>query len=58
MLLQTKDLQSRLGVGRDKAYALMHAKKFPSIKMGGRYYIEEEELEKWLKRYTYGEFEL
>lgn len=58
MLLQTKELQSRLRIGRDKAYALMHAKNFPSIKMGGRYYIEEDELAKWLKRYTYKEFKL
>ena len=58
MLLATKDLQKELNVGRDRAYNLMHAKGFPSIKIGRRYYVEPEELHKWIQRYTYREFKL
>lgn len=58
MLLGTKDLQKELNVGRDRAYGLMHAKGFPSIKIGGRYYVALEELQKWIQQYTYREFKL
>ncbi len=58
MLLGTKDLQKELNVGRDRAYNLMHAKAFPSIKIGGRYYVAPEELKKWIQQYTYREFKL
>ena len=56
MLLKTKELQDVLKIGRDKAYSLMHAKSFPSIKIGGQYYVSEDELQKWLKQYAYREF--
>lgn len=58
MFLTVKDLQSMLGIGRDRAYGLMHASGFPSIKIGGRYYVVPEELQKWIQRYTYREFKL
>lgn len=58
MLLSTKELQTELGIGRDRAYGLMHASGFPSIKIGGRYYVAPEELQKWIQRYTYREFKL
>ena len=58
MLLKTRDLQTQLHIGRDKAYSLMHAAGFPSIKIGGTYYVAQDELQKWLKRYTYKEFKL
>lgn len=58
MLLTTKDLQKNLNIGKDQAYALMHASAFPSIKIGGRYYIEELALKEWLERYRYKEFAL
>lgn len=56
MLLTVKDLQELLKIGRDTAYSLMHAKGFPSIKLGGRYYVTREELDKWLSKYAYKEF--
>lgn len=56
ILLNTQDLQVLLQIGRDKAYALMHAKGFPSIKIGGRYYVAQEELHKWLDKYAYRTF--
>ena len=53
MLLTADDLRKRLGVGRDRAYALMHSKSFPAMKVGGRYYISEEALAKWLEAMEY-----
>lgn len=44
MMLSTKELQTELRIGRDKAYALMHNSAFPSLKIGGRYYVPEAEL--------------
>lgn len=47
-MLTVKDLQTELGIGRDSAYALVHNKSFPSIKIGGRYLVEKEALQHWL----------
>lgn len=58
MLLNVKDLQELLNIGRDTAYALMHAQGFPSIKIGGRYYVAREALDKWLDQYAYKTFAL
>lgn len=58
MLLKTRDLQEQLRIGRDKAYKLMHASGFPSIKIGGTYFVSQDELQKWLQRYTFNEFKL
>ena len=58
MLLSTKDLQEKLKISRDRAYALMRSSAFPSIKLGGRYYVAEIEVNDWLKRYAYKSFQL
>ena len=58
MLLRTKDLQQKLNIGRDKAYSLMHSKGFPSMKIGGTYFVSSDELQKWVERYAYKEFKL
>ena len=58
MLLTVKDIQDTLNIGRDKAYTLVHASGFPSIKIGGRYYVSQEALLKWLNRYEGREFVL
>ena len=57
-LLTVKELASTLNMGRDKAYALMHAKGFPSIKIGGRYYVSSSALERWIEQYEYKSFVL
>lgn len=56
MLLTVKDLQKILNVSRDLAYALMHSHGFPSIKIGGRYFVSRDALERWLQRYEGKEF--
>ena len=56
MLLTVKDLQSLLNISRDLAYGLMHADGFPSMKIGGRYFVSRDALERWLQRYEGKEF--
>lgn len=50
MLLTPREVQEKLGLSRDRTYGLMHLKGFPRIKIGNRYYIEEDELQSFLKR--------
>lgn len=50
MLMNTKEVQIKLGLGRDTTYSLMRSKFFPSLKIGGRYYVSKEALERWLKQ--------
>ena len=52
-LYTVKDLQCELGLGRDKAYQLMHNKTFPAIKIGGRYFVTQDALDEWLRKYQY-----
>ena len=54
-LYTVNDLR-QLGLGRDKAYQLMRSEAFPSIKIGGQYYVDEKAFEEWLKRYENKEF--
>lgn len=56
--LMVKDLQEILHIGRDKAYALMHSKAFPAIKIGGRYFVAQDQLQKWIENYSYKTFEV
>ena len=56
-LLQVKDLVE-LGLGRDKAYALMQTTSFPSIQIGKTYFVTEENFRKWLAENTGRKFSL
>lgn len=51
LVLNVKELQDALGIGRDTAYDLMRSKAFPSIRIGGRYVVEKDALQAWLKLY-------
>lgn len=57
-ILYTKDLMNVLGIGRDRAYALMRSSGFPSTKLGRNYFVTDENLQKWLKDYTGKQFML
>lgn len=50
MLLKTDELKKRLGVSREVAYRLMRSESFPSMRLGARYYVDEDRLEEWLKK--------
>lgn len=52
-MLTVKDLVKVLNIGRDTAYALMHSRSFPSMKIGGRYYVTQKALDDWLERQAY-----
>lgn len=50
-ILNVKQLSTKLGIGRDKAYALMKLKGFPSFAIGSSYKVFEDDLEKFLKEH-------
>lgn len=58
LTLDVKDLMSRLGIGRETAYALMHSTAFPSMRIGGRYLVSVEALHRWLQQNEGKEFAL
>jgi hypothetical protein len=47
-ILYIKDLMECMHIGRDKAYALMRNKSFPSTKIGRTYFVTQNNLIKWL----------
>lgn len=49
-LMTIKELQSYLGIGKEKAYALAKSKSFPALKIGGRYYLIKSDFVSWLER--------
>lgn len=51
-LMTIKELQSYLGIGKDKAYALVKSKSFPALKIGGRYYVIKPDFDVWLVKQT------
>ena len=50
-MLYVKDIQVYFGIGRDKAYSLMRNKAFPSIRIGKRYAVSPDAIERWLRNY-------
>lgn len=49
-ILTRKDLEETLNIGKDKAYALMKSKSFPSIRIGKTYMVMHDDLMLWLKQ--------
>lgn len=52
MILTIEDLMRLLGIGRNKAYALMHSSGFPCMRVGRTYFITKKNLLKWLENNT------
>ena len=50
MLLKTEDLKKRLGVSREVALRLMRSESFPSMRLGNRYYVDEDKLREWISK--------
>ena len=48
-LLTVKDVAEKLNIGKNKAYALMTARNFPSIRLGCTYRVFESDLYEYLK---------
>ncbi len=55
-MLTAREVSRVLRIGRDKAYALMKSKGFPSICIGKRYYVTTKALNDWIKQYEYKQF--
>lgn len=47
-MLTVKQLQSKLNMGKNKTYKLVHLKGFPTIRIGKTILIPESDLDKWL----------
>ena len=47
-VLTVQDLKERLNVGTNRAYELMQNEAFPSYKIGKKYFVTDEALNKWL----------
>ncbi len=52
-MLDTKDLQTILKIGKNSAYSLMRSNCFPSVQIGRKWLVSEESLKEWLKDNEY-----
>jgi len=57
-LLDVKDLQRILGVGRSRAYELMWSGEFPVIRIGRGLRVAPSDLQEWLYRCRIEAYEL
>lgn len=48
-MLDVKDIMNLTGIGRDKAYGLLHSKQFHVVKIGSKMLVHEEVFQNWLK---------
>ena len=48
-MLTIKDVQNRLGICKNNAYKLIKLPNFPTIKIGRKYLIPEDEFNVWVK---------
>ena len=56
VLYTVDDIQKIFQCGRMKAYALVNARGFPTMRVNRRILIPKEKLEKWINTYTGKEF--
>ena len=42
-----------VGIGPNKIYGLVKEPGFPSVKLGGRYYVLVDKVNEWLERQNY-----
>lgn len=47
-LLKPNEVAEYLHIGRDKTYALLKMKGFPSVRIGKQYLVPEDKLDKWV----------
>ena len=48
-MLTIKDIQNNLGIGKNNAYRLIKSPGFPTIKIGRKYLVPEDEFETWVQ---------
>ncbi len=49
-LLRVKDVQEKFGCSKQTAYDMVRLRDFPKLTIGKRYYIPEDELDKWISK--------
>ena len=50
LVLNAVQLARVLGISRSNAYALLHSKDFPTLRIGKRMAVSKEKLLEWLER--------
>lgn len=50
-LFTVEQLAKALNIGKNSAYTLVQTGKIPAKKLGRRYYIKEENIERFLEEY-------
>ena len=55
-MLRVSDIQQYVGLGRERAYALMRSAGVPSTRIGRTYFVTADNFEKWLNDYKYKTF--
>ena len=51
-LLTYQDIQNIFHCGKNRAYELLHSACFPTLQIGGRYYVKQSALNSWIDTYT------
>ena len=57
-IMKVKDIMESMGIGRDKAYAIMRAPGFPSMQIGSTYFVMYDKYVEWLTQYSGREFQI
>ncbi len=45
-----KQMKASVGIGETKVYAMVKEPGFPSVKLGGRYYVLIDKVNDWLEK--------
>lgn len=53
IMLDVKDIMAMTGIGRDKAYGLLHSKQFPVKMIGKKKLVHRDIFNEWLKGKEY-----
>lgn len=53
-MMTAEELAGALGISRAGAYALIHSKGFPTLRIGKRLMVPKEKLSAWIDRNTSG----
>ena len=48
-----EQLSKSIAIGTNKVYALVKEPGFPSVKIGGRYYVLADKVDDWLEQQNY-----
>ena len=49
-ILNSKEIQQKLKVGKSTLYQLLRSADFPSYKIGTKYYATEEAIDEWVNK--------